>query len=266
MLNNPPHDKNRIAVVSVLCNTEFPFYFSLWVNLIRKFTPFNTDIVILTAGQLTENIFLEKGLTVHTISNDSILSVRSCKVSAIHAFQMAEFDKIIFPCSTCVMSKITSDFFMSTLNSISLFSYINLLRNKKIILKDSHNEIITKIVERFKPVFYNISDSSQQLINQLSIQKENPKIIFSITTCKRLDLFKKTIYSILNNWVDISKVDYFLCVDDNSSEEDRSEMKTLFPFFKSYQDNKINSYKLIENIKRKHRPHFGRIFTRGKII
>ena len=126
MLNNPPHDKNRIAVVSVLCNTEFPFYFSLWVNLIRKFTPFNTDIVILTAGQLTENIFLEKGLTVHTISNDSILSVRSCKVSAIHAFQMAEFDKIIFPCSTCVMSKITSDFFMSTLNSISLFSYINL--------------------------------------------------------------------------------------------------------------------------------------------
>jgi len=117
----------------------------------------------------------------------------------------------------------------------SMFTYLNLLRNKKLILKDSHNEIITKIVERFKPVFYNISDSSQQLINQLSIQKknqkENPKILFSITTCKRLDLFKKTIYSILNNWLDLSKVDYFLCVDDNSSEEDRIEMKTLFPFF-----------------------------------
>jgi hypothetical protein len=119
----------------------------------------------------------------------------------------------------------------------NMFTYINLLRLKKINLKDSHNEIITKIVERFKPIWNDTSKAHHilpELVSRLkSNEQQNKKIsvLFSVTTCKRLDLFKKTVYSILNNWLDINKVDYFLCVDDNSSEEDISEMKTLFPFF-----------------------------------
>jgi GR25 family glycosyltransferase involved in LPS biosynthesis len=63
---------------------------------------------------------------------------------------------------------------------------------------------------------------------------ETPRIFLSFTTCKRLDLFKPTVYSILNQITDIHKVDYWFCVDDNSSDEDREQMKTLFPWMQFY--------------------------------
>ena len=61
-----------------------------------------------------------------------------------------------------------------------------------------------------------------------------PLLTLSITTCKRFDLFEKTMNSILNCFEDIEKIDYWLCVDDNSSEEDRKKMKELYPFFTFY--------------------------------
>jgi len=57
-----------------------------------------------------------------------------------------------------------------------------------------------------------------------------PKIFLSFTTCKRVDLFKQTVNSILNHWTDIDKVDYWFCVDDNSSEEDRVKMTSSYPW------------------------------------
>lgn len=57
------------------------------------------------------------------------------------------------------------------------------------------------------------------------------EIIFTMTTCKRYDLFHKTINSFLNCCEDYLKIDKWLCVDDNSSEEDRKKMKKLYPFF-----------------------------------
>ena len=59
-------------------------------------------------------------------------------------------------------------------------------------------------------------------------------IFFSITTCKRYDLFSKTMNSFLINCKDISLINYFFCVDDNSSHEDRKNMITNYPFLKFY--------------------------------
>lgn len=56
-------------------------------------------------------------------------------------------------------------------------------------------------------------------------------ITFSITTCKRLNLFKKSINSFINSCEDLNLISQWLCVDDNSSEEDRKEMVELYPFF-----------------------------------
>ena len=64
-----------------------------------------------------------------------------------------------------------------------------------------------------------------------------PTILLSFTTCKRLDLFKQTVYSMLNHWTDIDKIDYWFCVDDNSSDTDREEMKTLFPWINFHMKN-----------------------------
>ncbi len=58
-----------------------------------------------------------------------------------------------------------------------------------------------------------------------------PLFTFSITTCKRLDLFMRTMYSFLNCCEDYSLIDDWICVDDNSSEEDRKIMKEKYPFF-----------------------------------
>lgn len=57
-----------------------------------------------------------------------------------------------------------------------------------------------------------------------------PLVSFSITTCQRLDLFTKTMYSFLNNFKDLHLIFEWICVDDNSSQHDRDVMKTTFPF------------------------------------
>lgn len=57
------------------------------------------------------------------------------------------------------------------------------------------------------------------------------KVLFSITTCKRFDLFEKTMNSFINCCQDLDLIDTWLCVDDNSSEQDRAIMKKKYPFF-----------------------------------
>lgn len=58
-----------------------------------------------------------------------------------------------------------------------------------------------------------------------------PLVTFSTTTCRRLDLFIKTMTGFLENCLDRHLIHRWICVDDNSSEEDRRVMKELFPFF-----------------------------------
>jgi hypothetical protein len=56
-------------------------------------------------------------------------------------------------------------------------------------------------------------------------------VFLSITSCKRYDLFVKTMNSFLVCCKDITMIDYFFCVDDNSSKEDRKNMLKNYPFF-----------------------------------
>lgn len=59
-------------------------------------------------------------------------------------------------------------------------------------------------------------------------------IAFTITTCKRLDLFQQTMSHFLSHCLDKHLISRWICVDDNSSDEDRQEMKRLYPFFEFY--------------------------------
>ena len=71
-------------------------------------------------------------------------------------------------------------------------------------------------------------DIVESIINRP--QSEIPLVTLSITTCKRFDLFEKTMNSLLQ-CLDIEMVDNWLCIDDNSSEEDKLKMKEMYPFF-----------------------------------
>jgi GR25 family glycosyltransferase involved in LPS biosynthesis len=77
---------------------------------------------------------------------------------------------------------------------------------------------------------------NQGIVNNISnrYEKDLPLITFSITTCKRLNLFTSTINSFLNCCKDLYMIDEWICIDDNSSEEDRIKMKELYPFFNFY--------------------------------
>ena len=94
-------------------------------------------------------------------------------------------------------------------------------------------------------IFENVSGKkfsiySQQKIseiyNHLKLRPSNPKennITVTMTTCKRLNLFKETVNSFLACCSDLSEYLWeWLVVDDNSPEEERKEMQTLYPFIK----------------------------------
>jgi GR25 family glycosyltransferase involved in LPS biosynthesis len=112
--------------------------------------------------------------------------------------------------------------------------YKNLLETKNLDLNRSKFLIfnqhfsIESIINDF--ILYDINKVNSILNRKKS---QNPQVTLSITTCKRFDLFEKTINSVLNCF-DIDMIDHWFCVDDNSSEEDRKKMKELYPFFTFY--------------------------------
>jgi len=63
---------------------------------------------------------------------------------------------------------------------------------------------------------------------------KNGPITFTITTCKRYDLFEKTMNSFLNCVKAVHLISRWICVDDNSSEEDRKKIKENYPFLEYY--------------------------------
>jgi len=91
--------------------------------------------------------------------------------------------------------------------------------------------------ERLCVVWDILFKNNRKLLTKYStIKKKNTpvKVFLSMTTCKRLDLFQETVNSILNHWTDVDMIDYWFCVDDNSSEEDRKIMKSKYSWFDFY--------------------------------
>lgn len=95
--------------------------------------------------------------------------------------------------------------------------------SKRLLFNQHFN--IDHVADRY--TYYNT-----QMIQKIFHRKKNniKLVTFTITTCKRLDLFQKTINSVINCF-DIDLLDEWVCIDDNSSEEDRKKMMDLYPFF-----------------------------------
>ena len=124
-------------------------------------------------------------------------------------------------------------------------SYCNFINNiynitKKFINK--HTIEINKMVTKMTS-YYNDKILLNNIIGKINCRKnvieknQNQKVFLSITTCKRYDLFVKTINSFMTCCKDIDKIDYFFCIDDNSSEDDRKNMVKEYPFFEYYFKN-----------------------------
>jgi len=114
----------------------------------------------------------------------------------------------------------------------NMLSYIEYYKEKNNIAVIKHENIVGmhNLIQKFSPVLTSLKSPFPKLKNAA----KNIDVFLSITSCKRIDLFKQTMNSILNTWLDIDKINYFFCVDDNSSKKDREYMKTNYTFFDFY--------------------------------
>ena len=106
-----------------------------------------------------------------------------------------------------------------------ILTYIDLLKAQGIQLQDGQTKLLHSYIQSCTPYLTPLP----------VLTKKNPvRILLTMTSCKRLDLFRRTVHSILTTWIDIDKVEQFFCVDDCSAEEDRKAMQEEFPFFEYY--------------------------------
>lgn len=106
----------------------------------------------------------------------------------------------------------------------------------------------------------NVLEAKQHfdLIKDVEIVGNNT-VTITMTTCKRNDLLKRTINSFLECVLDYQKyVTKWIIIDDNSSQEQRDEMKQLYPFityiFKTPEQkgHPISMNMLLENVDTKY--------------
>jgi len=90
-------------------------------------------------------------------------------------------------------------------------------------------------------IFNLLLEKNKKMLTKYNAYKPNksknvkkPKVMITFTTCKRFSHFTQTVNSILNMWLDADQIDCWFCVDDNSNELDRDNMKKLYPWMNFY--------------------------------
>jgi hypothetical protein len=153
-------------------------------------------------------IFISKFLLIKFKDNVTILIYLSCAYFSIKDY------KLSFECYDKILEN----------QNIEYDFYIKILNQQSISVKHIVNNYTYYDIEKIK-----------------KIKKNNvfPLVTFTITTCKRYELFEKTINSFINCCIDIDKIDSWFCVDDNSNEQDRKNMREKYPFFEFYFKNSL---------------------------
>jgi GR25 family glycosyltransferase involved in LPS biosynthesis len=111
-----------------------------------------------------------------------------------------------------------------------LLEFIEYTKEKNVAIKPEYIEVINNLIKEMRPIL----TKPISIPADIKSSRKDIQVFLSITTCKRLDLFKQTMNSILNTWTDLNKVNYFFCVDDLSNKSDREYMQNTYPFIKFY--------------------------------
>jgi len=74
------------------------------------------------------------------------------------------------------------------------------------------------------------ADIIRHLVDRVRERAPGSGVTLTVTSCRRLDLFERTVNSFVNCCRDIDAIDRFVCIDDNSSAADRARMQELYPF------------------------------------
>lgn len=74
-------------------------------------------------------------------------------------------------------------------------------------------------------------DLVEQVLENVNASPVDPQVTLTITTCRRRDLFERTVDSFLACCRDRLQIDRWICIDDGSSDDDRATMQQRYPFF-----------------------------------
>jgi GR25 family glycosyltransferase involved in LPS biosynthesis len=176
--------------------------------------------------------FLENGE-----EHEAVNIIRVCRGSSwFHLGKtLSKYFLKFFPTSAALLEEYAICNFYAGKSEKAFDIFSRLLRMNNLTEEESFRALfnahfsINNVADRY--IHYN-----PQIVKKITHRKKNnfPFVTFSVTTCKRFDLFEKSINSFLNSCIDLERIDHWLCVDDNSSVEDREKMKELYPFFNFY--------------------------------
>jgi GR25 family glycosyltransferase involved in LPS biosynthesis len=242
-LNTIKYDKERIeglvdAAEYYYSNDQF-----LIVNMLYdKYKDYNKNPqnkLFLFQDKYNDNLEFYNSIASY-YTNEKKVGYECCKKILINNILDDNRIKLTFNNLQFYISEIESD-----LDTFELFKSYNIIYNSK-ALEDS-------IGDNYVKIWNLLFEKNRNLITKYLLynfnNKPNPKIIITFITCKRLNLFQQTINSILNNWEDKDKIDYWYCVDENSSVEDRNKMTKDYPFIEYYfKDHKQKSHRNSMNI------------------
>jgi hypothetical protein len=103
--------------------------------------------------------------------------------------------------------------------------------NKKIVIKKNNTRLVVRLAQ-------DIDDDKDKY----------PFITFTVTTCRRLDLFFRTMHSFLDNCLDTDLITRWVVSDDHSSKDDIKRMKKEFPFLEIYPSKKKGQAASLNNL------------------
>lgn len=194
---------------------------NIYNNVYEKY-PINDFLVeLLTFYKLNYDNVDYQNLVDLKLINIDMESLTIDDIDLIMILAETMYSKKQYICSFQLCDKFTNPF-------INQFNTTNYYKHDQLI------NIRDKNIDNFKDIYIRYP---KNIVINLDNNKDNKTIYYekiimlSMTTCKRLDLFEKTVNSFLNCCIDVLSIKYFLCVDDNSSVEDRKRMQELYPFF-----------------------------------
>lgn len=163
--------------------------------------------------------------------------VRSARCSGFHHLGalLGKFMEKQFPYSSDIKDEHGINLFYSKKNEKAYFTFKRLLSMRNLSEDVAKRAIfnqhfcIDSVANRY--IHYN-----PNLMRKIRDRKKKslPKVTVTITSCKRFDLFTQTINSFVNCCKDIHLIDEWFCVDDNSSDTDRQQMQSFYPFINFY--------------------------------
>lgn len=157
-----------------------------------------------------------------------ITVIRKCRVDSdyVQVISLGESLMLVTPKNPEVYEELCIAYF-HTKQYLMAYKCLDMI----MLLRPVNVELLNRTIENkilFEPMFTREKWISSHIENQAPV----PIVTVTITSCKRLSLFLQTMESFMRCVCDKGFIKEYICIDDNSSEEDRQQMKRDYPFVK----------------------------------